>query len=477
MTRRFFAPLLVGMSFVWACSSKVAPSANSATSVAKLAVAAPTSPVPAPVTTFPTTRNPVKWPFSSESVWNMPIGDGAQYVPANLPKVKGPIVASDENILILTPSAPLMDVVTSDAGWDKKRSRCGEAQRSQVRYQIPVPAEFVTDPGFEGLTPNHAAAILMPDGRTIRQTQPFHVCGGFSVTAYDFNPVDLYSEGRIGAHGGSGLSAVGGTIRIGELVKGGAIRHAMKFELNAGQLLSYPADGSPGFRWPAVQSDVYAASGYKGSNPLMEMGTLLALPRDFQVKNLKSDAGRIMASALQDYGAYIVDDTDYDVYAFATEWGPDGRTNDEMQRVFGHRFSSAKPPSCTDTTPECLWAQDMESVILSLAIVTNSEQASPGGPGVRVTRCAPSLNAQDRVAAVCPTVALGAAAAPSPPSKVPVLKAAPVTTLRVAAPRASPSTKPAKKPSKKTKPVTTTRTAKGRTVTSTKVPSQLNGFS
>ena len=31
------------------------------------------------------TRDPLKWPFAQNSIWNMPIGSGAQYVPANLP--------------------------------------------------------------------------------------------------------------------------------------------------------------------------------------------------------------------------------------------------------------------------------------------------------------------------------------------------------------------------------------------------------
>ena len=48
--------------------------------------------------------------------------------------------------------------------------------------------------------------------------------------------VSLLSNGSLGAHGGSGLSAVGGMIRLGELLPSAPpIRHAIKLELFAHQ--------------------------------------------------------------------------------------------------------------------------------------------------------------------------------------------------------------------------------------------------
>jgi hypothetical protein len=34
-------------------------------------------------------RDPLGWPFASTSIWNMPIGTSADYLPADLPEVPG----------------------------------------------------------------------------------------------------------------------------------------------------------------------------------------------------------------------------------------------------------------------------------------------------------------------------------------------------------------------------------------------------
>ena len=44
-----------------------------------------------PVRSVPaqTGRNPLRWPFATASIWNMPIGSDAEFVPANLSTVPG----------------------------------------------------------------------------------------------------------------------------------------------------------------------------------------------------------------------------------------------------------------------------------------------------------------------------------------------------------------------------------------------------
>lgn len=415
--KKLLGVYLMGLcSLAWACSSGSPNALAVATTKGTMPPSKTTVPPP-----FPSSRNVLSWPFASSSIWNLPLGQNLVLKPALLPKLEGSLMSSDENILIMTPDAPLSDVYTSEAGWDSRRNRCGEAQKGTVRYQIPISPQWFTDPGYEGSTPNHAGAVLLADGKTFRQTQPIHRCpGGFVVTQYDFDSVDAFGDGRLGAHGGSGLSAVGGAIRVGELVPGSAIRHALKFEVNAATMLAYPADGTPGYRWPADRADGYAATTYRGPNPLLEMGTLLTLPSTFDIESLKSEPARIMARALRDYGAYIVDDTAWPQYSFATEWGPAGRVNDEMIRHYGHRFGAEQPSSCTAQTADCLWAREMGRIIENFAIVTNSTEADPGGPGPRRTFCAPSLNPQDPQPASCPPlVALVPASTPISVSTTP----------------------------------------------------------
>jgi hypothetical protein len=351
--------------------------------------AATASPAPQ---TFPTSRDPLKWPFKQGSIWNMPIGSNAQYIYAGIgwPTQYG--MTSDEDIIIMEPNAPLKDVVVNNAGWDGSKTRCGSIQWGQLVFsqKVPVPNDFRTDPGYQGSTPNHSAAILMPDGQTIKQTQPFHVCGfGGTVTSQYAFPDDniITGDGIQGAHGGSGMSSLGGTIRVGELVPGGVIRHALKLNLFAKKYLSYNNDGSRGYRWPALRADGYAGDsghpcGYGGRVSALEMGALLALKPDFNVGGLRTDAAKIIAQAFKDYGGYVTDDTCWDVYGIETEWGSDGRVTDEFRSRWGFDFDNATLPSCTNTSDNnCRWVKDLADIFTNLHVVNNNNSSNIGGGG------------------------------------------------------------------------------------------------
>ncbi|MFC1635343.1 hypothetical protein ACFL5Z_10920 [Planctomycetota bacterium] len=64
------------------------------------------------------------------------------------------------------------------------------------------------------------------------------------------------------------------------------------------------------------------------------MGALLALPAtmDLDSLGLETRPARILAEAFQNYRAYIVDDTAWDVYALVTEWSPTGRFTGEFKK-------------------------------------------------------------------------------------------------------------------------------------------------
>lgn len=134
---------------------------------------------------FPASRDPRTWPFAWDSIWNLPIGDGANYVPADIAPAGAMGMTVDENIIVLEPEAPKTNVVLNTAGWDNQRTRCGSVNGGQaIANNVPIPTDFSTDPGYSGLTPNMAAAVLLEDGTTVMQTQPFHRCGsGGAVTS------------------------------------------------------------------------------------------------------------------------------------------------------------------------------------------------------------------------------------------------------------------------------------------------------
>ena len=363
-----------------------------------LAVLVPATETSAQNSAPPTSRDARAWPFPWDSIWNMPLGDGANYVPADIQPGRQFGVFADEDILILEPNAPLVDVLAHDADWDPNRDRCDSVlQPAQVHIEdVPIPAGFSTEVDNEG-TPNAAAAILMGDGRTVVQTQPLHVCGagGTVVSQYRFPDDDIVSgDGRVGAHGGASMSSIGGTIRVGELVPGGQIRHALKVVIDSTQYTYYDAnDPTPGYRWPAFTADAGADFGYGGSNPAVEMGSLLALRPDFDLNSLRTEPARIIADALINYGSYLVDSAGWDAHYFATEFGPDGRVIDNFEANWGFPWMTAQTATCGDASnPSCAWSMDMGDIFSALHAVTNNGPATIGGPGNRIAPCAPAFS-------------------------------------------------------------------------------------
>lgn len=347
---------------------------------------------------MPKSRDPLLWPFASTSIWNMPIGDGAVYVPANIQPATAAGMTVDEDILILTPDAPLVPVYLNTADWTG-RSRC--EPEDTLLFEVPIPEAFEL-PHYPPNTPNNSAAILMPDGRTLVQTQPFHRCeaGEPATSHYVFPEVDLYGDGIPGAHGGSALSSIGGTLRLGELVPGSVIHHALKVNLYGARNYFYAeneADGKAGYRWPATAADGYAndpdnRNRYQGENPALQMGSLLAIHPDVDLEanelELETEAAKILAQALQDYGAYVVDDTAWDVYAIATEHSPEGRVMDEFREVWGFPINA---PTVNFTA----WGRDMKKIFINLYVVDNNGPGSIGGGGKPRVPLAPEIMPED----------------------------------------------------------------------------------
>src|SRR5206468_9710606 len=64
-------------------------------------------------------RDPLTWPFTRDSIWNLPIGADAVYVPANIQKATAAGMTAAEDVLIPTPLTPdNPDYYNGDA-WEK----------------------------------------------------------------------------------------------------------------------------------------------------------------------------------------------------------------------------------------------------------------------------------------------------------------------------------------------------------------------
>jgi hypothetical protein len=324
------------------------------------------------------TRNPATWPFSPDSIWNMPIGSGAVYKPTGL----GPATElfGDVDIFVaLKATDPARPLINDEANWSGPR--CGSVQSTGISLNVPATL-IVPDVGGSN-TPNNAAAFLLPDGHTLEQVNALARClstGPVYGIPSELNGgvvEDLYGSGITGGHAGSNLSSIGGTIRLGELTASGPIRHALKIDVDGSYLDGAVAGG---FRWPANTADSCAPGCYTGTTPDMRMGALLAVPPGAteQSLNLTTVPGKKLFHALQDYGGYVVDDSADPSYNLAVESG----VKQEFKSFYGFDF---------DTASSSPWFNDFHAVFSSLQVVSNNGPATIGGGGAPRAALAPPV--------------------------------------------------------------------------------------
>jgi len=211
-------------------------------------------------------------------------------------------------------------------------------------------------------------------------------------------------DGILGAHGGSYLSTLGGTVRLGEFRPGTQMRHALKVNVFSVQDLGLCVGNINNcYTWPAAAADGYAAnagSGYGSlsgnSNAYMKMGALLAIPSSVNINSigLQSEPGKMLAWTLQNYGAYIVDSRGSPGFDISVEDGADGSKLAEFKADFGFDMEgrlgyTTLKDATGNFTPQAKWIQDVRLIIDNLRVVTNNNQNNIGGGGVRLQPLAP----------------------------------------------------------------------------------------
>lgn len=320
-------------------------------------------------------------PFSSDSIWNTAIGSAASFAAANLyaDAATNPLenVHNDQDFFLrVTNDDPIASWVSQgDWGGDDHCAVTGD-----VAAEIPLPADWTTASDCAGAAfpdecrsppgqpNNNAMGVLLPDNETIVQMQPAYRCSSAAPLLARFgndtdgcpqqfpNVTSIFSGGALGAHGGSGLSGVGGTIRLGELLPSSPpIGHALKLELNhmwyygQSKLQNDSAynGGRTQYVWPATGSDSCSngvpGGCYGGTDPNVVPGALLALDptsASFAALNVSTEVGNRVKQALTDYGGYIVDDTggSGNTAAICLE----ATVNDEMREQYGYAMTVSK---------------------------------------------------------------------------------------------------------------------------------------
>lgn len=284
-------------------------------------------------------------PFAASSPWNTRIPTNATYAPASDVRVSrfrghgSPInVATDwytQWVWYAKPTDPLVTFHVSPLTHDKlKNDPYWIANARAGNVTIRMPSHARPDPGRnDGVRDTYWTdvdekdahiTVIDPDGKTAHEfwhAEKDAVTGAYKAVSYARVPLDgqgvnmagegtealigsywnpdfvTYGWGPARAYGGSSL---GGLIRAGE-VTGGAMNHALALLLPF-ELLGNAPNNIP--LWPATRTEFHES--YQGTTIL---GTRFAIPRNVSIESLglTTAAGRTLARALQEYGAYVVD--------------------------------------------------------------------------------------------------------------------------------------------------------------------------
>ena len=311
------------------------------------------------------TRDPSLWPFARNSIWNLPIGASASYSPANFPSSTGNGINTEDEMIMINPANPLRQTYMRTGQWN---ATCSEGS-DFGSFHVP---DGLTTPLTSGsFLPNNTGGALKSDGKTIQEGIWIARCSGTGPLYWGYGPLgthDIYGLGLVGGsgggHGGSGLSAVGGSLRHWELQGDEPIRHALKLTVPT-KVLSKSGNGGRGYKWPAVRADGgYDGSdcySYSGSTQDAVMGALAALPPSVDVDSVVSTPlAKRIGHAMQDYGVYIVDTNPcWDPFTFNVE----NKGNDIVRSRYGYGFGDSP------------LSGDLFKLISRLNVVTNWNEA------------------------------------------------------------------------------------------------------
>jgi hypothetical protein len=301
----------------------------------------------------------------------MPIGSAAQYTPANLGTPSG--FFFEDEFLFLDPNAPVRTLTGDGHAWPASCSGGSDSLQVRVRDGATIPG------GGASYQPNNTGAALLANNPDVvqeylascRNNPTGNLYAGWFLCQHSLRGSGV---GPYCAHGGSGLSAVGGSLRLWELAPGTPIRHALKLTMPVSTLSDdQVGQCDAGHRWPAIIADagwnsVGGGSHYSGAVNQLCMGSLLALPPSINCESLvAAELSRRICAALRDYGAYVVD-----VHPNGPNWRP-FTINGEIG--VGSQVSGSQ----------------MITLFQNLQVVTNNSSSTIGGGGTPRVPLAPPI--------------------------------------------------------------------------------------
>lgn len=280
----------------------------------------------------PFLRRATSHPFTDTSPWNIPLGSGALFESAAATETAN-LLSGGVGLNAESFSHPIYQAAETDP------LVTVTVGGSTFTYRIPAAA-------VPALGSDAHLHVIQPDKRYVFEAWMFAWTGPTTATSSYVVRVDMLGTGFAGGVRAYGGAAIGGLIRSAEL-DAGSIPHVVAIALGAGQLKS-------GFVYPATSQDGDHATSYTGQVP---MGRLVGIPPSTDVTTLGLTAdGLVLARALQDYGAYVVDRASNFVF-------------------FAEPGSSSTRLAALRT--------DLAVLRGALRVITNNAKATPGGNGTR----------------------------------------------------------------------------------------------
>jgi hypothetical protein len=208
----------------------------------------------------PPYRDHLLQPYDSTSIWNTPIGDAAAEAPAGLADAlynANDYVTVDPIHLAFDASASIKTVASggyvngNDIGLPPASNQIPAGSHARI------PDSMTHDSSWNGI-----AGILHDTDSTLAWSgQPLYRPNSSTDPTMRYTPEmglgirgldNLYGDGRKGAHGGSALGGIGGTIRAWEWQGTDPIKHRLAVNLYGRRFLCRD-DG--GYVWPAYKAD------------------------------------------------------------------------------------------------------------------------------------------------------------------------------------------------------------------------------
>ncbi len=215
------------------------------------------------------TRNPLIQPFTPTSIWNMPIGTGAVYVPSGIAPPTIAAMTNDPTNIMMTPSDPLTPIEQGPQAQTGNRCATGGA----VLVTVPMPASLV----IPNDSHNSGFAAVGSDGSSLYEGGRFARCtAGQPATASDAKAEGtIYGDGVSGASGGSSLSVLGGVLRLGDLAPNTETRHALSVNIDGETDLWPGSSGTSCYVWPSTKCDSYGTSQIRRQKSIITNGSII----------------------------------------------------------------------------------------------------------------------------------------------------------------------------------------------------------